>query len=168
MAVAGAILVWLALAAATAFAHRQSGVLTTIEWSDGAGALQVTHRLHVHDAILILEALGVRRPELDRVEDRARVALHVEAHFALAVPGQPERQALLLGAELDGDELFVYQELPCSGEPAAVDIVNTLLGGVVSPAWNTVNVATPAGVRTVTFGAGRDPGAVRVDLAATG
>ena len=34
----------------SAFAHREPGILTTIEWNNGIERTEIIHRVHTHDA----------------------------------------------------------------------------------------------------------------------
>ncbi|MEO0974284.1 MAG: DUF6702 family protein, partial [Pseudomonadota bacterium] len=100
----------LTLAVAPAQAHRSPGSTSTLAWNARAGVTEITHRLHVHDAITgIAPFAGVARLNATELVDRARIALYVEERFFLSLAD--EAVALrTLGAELRDDYVLVYQE----------------------------------------------------------
>lgn len=98
--------------------------------------------------------LGEGRVSLDTLVGRAKLALYVEDRFSIApfADGRPGARLPLelLGAELDGEFVLVYQEF--SGElPAAIAIRDDILRDVFPEQINHVNVATGGEVRSVTF-----------------
>jgi hypothetical protein len=143
------------LVAALAQADRQPLGLTTIKRSPTSGAVEIIHRLHNHDAELGLNlVLGERVASLDTLEGRARFALYVESRFTVATAGDDSVGAPLalelIGAELDGQDILVYQEF--AGEfPAAVAIRNEVLRDVFPEQVNLVNVAVDGEIRSLTF-----------------
>jgi len=148
---AGAVL----CVAALAFAHRMPGSISTVKRSASGDIIEIIHRLHSHDAELGLAAvLGKRNLSLETLADRAQLALYVEERFVIAgfedgrIGG---RLALeLVGAELDGEFILVYQEF--AGKlPAGLAIRDDILRDVFPEQVNHVNVATGGVVHSVTF-----------------
>ena len=93
------------------FAHRAPGSLTTISWNAVSGRTEVVHRLHTHDAETAVGAfLGVTGLSVGEVEGRAHIALYVEQHFEMKYEAGDNIRLELLGAELSGDYILVYQE----------------------------------------------------------
>jgi hypothetical protein len=143
------------LVAALALADRQPLGLTTIKRNPTSGAIEVIHRLHNHDAELGLNrVLGERVASLDTLEGRARFALYVESRFTVATTsddGVGAPLALeLIGAELDGQDILVYQEF--TGEfPAVIAVRNDVLRDVFPEQVNLVNVAVDGDIRSLTF-----------------
>jgi len=145
-----------ALCTATAgFAHHMPGSLTTIKRNPDTGAVEVVHRLHTHDAELgIMTFLKDRSLTLDQLVGRARLSLYVESHFHLAdfsadEVGRP-LQLELVGAELDGEFVLVYQQL--HGKlPCVVAVRNDILRDVFPDQVNQVNIAVDGHVKSLTF-----------------
>ncbi len=143
------------LLAPLAQADRQPLGLTTIKRSPTSGAVEIIHRLHNLDAELGLNVvLGERVVSLDTLEGRARFALYVESRFTVATTdggavGAPLALELI-GAELDGQYILVYQEF--TGDfPGSVAIRNDVLRDVFPEQVNQVNIAVDGDVRTLTF-----------------
>lgn len=136
--------------AGPAAAHRLPTTETTIAPLED-GALGITHRFHTHDVIRILLAdPEIGQPDPTDLEHQARFALYVADHFEIALPGSDEFQrqpveAEILGAELDGDYFFVYQELAL---PADVDTLwfrSTLLSELDERWMSHLNLETGNG-----------------------
>ena len=140
---------------AFAFAHRMPGSLSTIKTNAETGIIEIIHRLHIHDAELGMVVLtGERQLTLDQLAGRARLALYVEEQFSVApvVDGEiGQRLPLeLIGAELDGDFVLVYQQY--AGDlPADIAVRDTILSDVFPGQINHVNVATRDEIRSLTF-----------------
>ena len=150
------ILVTAALCFATqAFAHRMPGSISTVKRSAAGDSIEIIHRLHSHDAELAVAAvLGEGRVSLENLVGRAQLALYVEERFFIArlIDGRPgDKLALeLVGAELDGDFVLVYQQF--TGEfPAGLAIRDDILRDVFPEQVNHVNIALGGEVRSVTF-----------------
>lgn len=141
--------------AALSYADRQPGSLSTIKTSPTTGNIEVIHRLHNHDAELgVIAVHGDRSQTLDKLEGRARLALYIEERFIVASVTDdgigPPIALELVGAELDGDYVLVYQEFEGS-LPARIAIRNDILRDVFPEQINHVNISTGGKVRSLTF-----------------
>ncbi|MEM8986442.1 MAG: DUF6702 family protein [Pseudomonadota bacterium] len=130
-------------------AHRQRIALTTVRWDATAQALQVIHRLHAHDAGHFLET----DPDaaVTDIKGRARLALHVEEQFRLFSTEGVPLPLKMVGAELDRNYVFVYQEMPLSQPPAALAIENGVFQDLFSDQINHVNFEMGGAVKTLVF-----------------
>jgi len=131
------------------------GSLSTIKTNPTSGSIEIIHRLHNHDAELgMITLLGDRTITLDTLVGRAQLALYVEDRFAIASveDGNPGAPLLLelVGAELDGEFVLVYQEY--HGQlPAVVAVRDDILRDVFPDQVNHVNIAVGGEVRSLTF-----------------
>jgi hypothetical protein len=140
---------------APAHADRQPGSLSTIKTSPASGNIEIIHRLHNHDAELgVITVHGDRSQTLDKLEGRARLALYVEARFIIAEAiddaiGAPLTLELI-GAELDGEFILVYQEY--SGKlPSRIAVQDGILRDVFPEQINQVNISIAGHIRSLTF-----------------
>ena len=136
-------------------ADRQPGSLSTVKTNAATGNVEIIHRLHNHDAELgIMAVLKDRSLTMDQLVGRAQLALYVEDRFTLAASDGDEIGAPLdlelLGAELDGEYVLVYQELK-GHLPAQVAVRDDILRDVFPEQVNQVNVAAGGEVRSLTF-----------------
>jgi hypothetical protein len=136
--------------ACTASAHREPGSLTTIEFNAETGRTEIIHRLHSHDAELgigtVLDRPGISA--LD-VEGRAYIALYVEERFHIAVSDGP-LELELIGAELEGHHILVYQEY-VGPLPASIRIRDDILRDAYPKQINQVNVQDCASTHSLMF-----------------
>ena len=134
-------------------AHRAPGSLTTIKWNEESARTEVIHRLHTHDAELGVGKLG-DIPDLSviDVEGRAHIALYVEKHFHI----KSSEKALpleLIGAELSGDYILIYQELP-DRLPQSILIHDSILLETFPTQINQVNIEDGDTVHSLVFATG--------------
>ena len=129
-----------------ALAHRQRGVVTAIAWRDGE--LELTHRLHAHDALALVPAddaaLVPADADIGSVAGLAHVALHVESNFALRAD-DIELSLDIVGAELVANDVYVYQAVRLPEPPRALAVRNRLLGDVVAVSAHTLTVSLDTG-----------------------
>ena len=90
-----------------ACAHRGHGSWTEMDWVNDR--FEITHQIHLADAIRLLEAMEVEAP-IDSMEALALLALYVEARFSMHNDGGTPVVLETLGAEIDDDFLYVFQE----------------------------------------------------------
>lgn len=132
-------------------AHRARVTLTTIEHNRNTGLLEVVHRLHVHDALGALGRIDAEAsPDLSVPRNQAQIALEVDRYFSLEGSDGPI-DLNLLGAELEGDALYVYQEAPLERMPERLTINCALLRRHFADTGNQVNVTFDTGVQSVFF-----------------
>lgn len=139
-----------------AAAHQQKITLSTVAHNDRTGLLEVVHRVPLHDAEHALEAQGVRAPDIvNNLENRRAVARYVAARFTVALDGEPIAFTLL-GTEIEGGRLVVYQEAKSPGPQSTLSIRSQILTDVWAKQENRVNLGTGTEVDTLIFTAG-DP-----------
>lgn len=136
--------------AIVALAHREPGSLTSIDWNEAANKTEITHRLHSHDAELGIGTV-LNMPDLSvlDLESRAHIALYVEARFHIAgSDGQLELE--LIGAELVGDHIMIYQERS-EHLPQSIRIQNSILIDAYPTQINQVNIEDGDTTHSLTF-----------------
>jgi len=148
-----ALLVAAWLIPAPLVAHRAHISLTTVEWSSRAGTLEVIHRVHLHDAQRVLDEVApTRNLGLADLEGRARFALYAESSFALWRGSERAELALtLVGAEIEGDHILVFQEIELPEPPSALRVKCTLLRDLFDDQVNHVNLTVAKRTRTLRF-----------------
>lgn len=151
-----AILAGCALAVAPpALAHRSQTVLSLVMWNAASSMLEVTHRIHAHDAELTLQATtGATEADITVVRNQAQLMLYIDAHFVLTDGGR--KIALeALGAEMEGEMIALYQECKLAAPPRDLAIDNRILRDVFDGQTNLVNVRLASRTRTLLF-SGKD------------
>ncbi|MEQ1780693.1 MAG: DUF6702 family protein [Hyphomonadaceae bacterium] len=139
------------LLAPPALAHRSQTVLSTVMWNATASVLEVTHRLHPHDAELALQQTsGVLQVDITAVKNQAALMIYLEERFVLTDGG---RKIALepVGAEFEGDTLLMYQQCALKTPPARLAIDDRILRDVFEAQANLVNVRLAERTRTFLF-----------------
>ena len=141
--------------AVSAAAHREPGSLTTIQWNASSGRTEIVHRLHSHDAeIGVGEIMGIADLSVLELEGRAVIALYAESRFRIAA-GAEDIELDLIGAELAGDYVLVYQEH--SAElPPQIRVQDSILRDVYPAQINQVNIEDGDTVHSLVFTAEDD------------
>jgi len=133
-----------------ASAHREPGSLTTIEWNEASGKTEIVHQLHSHDAELGIGAV-LDRPDLSALDlaGRAYIALYVEERFHIA-GGDGELPLSLIGAELVGDHVLIYQEY-AGRLPRNLRIRDDILRDAYPAQINQVNIEDGGATHSLMF-----------------
>jgi hypothetical protein len=131
--------VLLLLSGQAADAHREHGVWTELVWSEDR--FEITHHMHLQDAQQVLKKLG-SDINLDSPEGLARLALYVEERFLLFERGKVARLDLI-GAETEGDFLYVFQEWHGSQGVEIPQIKSTLLKDLHPDAVTWIRIEAP-------------------------
>ena len=149
----------LCTAASPTHAHRMHASITTVLFNDRTERIEVMHRFYLHDAEHAAGELFGRPADLfDSTEDRQRFAIHVHEGFSLRSPEDAPLSLQLVGSEIEGDSLWIYQahaypDIPLTGltvsQPALQDIWPDQV--------NTVNVERHGTTATLTFRSGDPP-----------
>ncbi len=135
-----------------AFAHKQRLSLTLIEWDDVQKTLDVTHSFHIHEAENALYDTGVLRyPDLTSLKSQLRLALYVDENFTLALNGKKKLALEIIGAEIDGQSAYVYQQIPLKKKPPQLIITCQIFHNIYTDQRNNVDVTLGETVQSLQF-----------------
>lgn len=123
-----------------AWAHRGHAVWTDITWN--GESFEIVHRMHLADAVTVNRFLGGRKA-IESLESLARLALYVDERFTIQGANNSANKIETLGAEIEDDFLFVYQEwaVPLPKVFPAID--NSVLLDVEPDAQAFVRISGP-------------------------
>jgi len=137
-----------------AAAHQQKITISSVAHNERTGLLEVVHRVPLHDAEHALEAQGVRAPDIvNDLDNRRAVARYVASRFSVSFEGQ-QIAFTLLGTDIEGGRLVVYQEAPSPGVGADLSIRSQILTDVWARQENRVNLGVGTRVDTLVFAKG--------------
>lgn len=141
LAALGGVLLSATLASFPALAHRTHVSLTRVTPNLRAGRWEIIHAVHYHDALKLLAARGVSdEVQPASVAGRARIALEIERGFRWHADDGSLLQPVTVGAELDGDNVLVYQELPAPQKSGKVSVKSNFLHDVFDDQLNNVSL----------------------------
>lgn len=137
-------------------AHQQKTAVTRILFNPNTGNIEVMHRFFVHDAEHAASLIfGERQALMESAESRELFSSYVINGFAVEAHYEDgstaELDLTLLGSEIDGQYLWVYQEIPQTEMVVAMTIVNLGLRDVWADQSNLVNIERAGRVYSLTF-----------------
>ncbi len=146
----------LALAAQPGFAHEQRTAVTRILFNPNTGNIEIMHRFLVHDAEHAANLIfGERQTLMESAESRELFGSYVVNRFALEaafVDGSSGELALdYVGEEIDGQFLWIYQEIEETKEIQSLTVANTALRDVWPDQANLVNIEKEGQIFSLSF-----------------
>lgn len=137
-------------AATSVAAHEAARVETEVKLS-AQGIVNVTHVLQLSAAQrLLYKADEIDQNDMTGLRSRAQAALYASERFELFADDKliPLN---ILGAEVHGGHLYIYQTGSLSSTPAKWSAKNSILRDLSPRFDNLINVPTANGIRTITF-----------------
>lgn len=148
-------LVMVCTAALPAGAHQLKVALTSVALNARSGEVEVIHRFYVHDAEQAVHLLGGMQGDIQRDADlRNAFARYVGRHFVLADESGTPLPLTLVGAEIDGEFLWIYQTLPGDLWPRIALAGDSALQGLWPEQVNRINIRRDGRVHTLVCNAG--------------
>ena len=149
------LFVWLSLPLIGS-AHQQKTAVTRILFNPNTGNIEVMHRFFVHDAEHAATLIfGERQTLMESTESRELFSSYVMNRFSVEAnfsDGESRELALdYVGPEIDGQFLWVYQEIPVEEGIRALTIVHLALRDVWPDQSNLVNIERDGEIYSLTF-----------------
>ncbi|WP_337880617.1 DUF6702 family protein [Rheinheimera sp.] len=148
-------------------AHQLNAAVTTVLFNPRSGQLEIMHKFFVHDAEHALRHLrkeaGAAHQHgavdlLQNEQNRMQFADYVTTEFELQwlfAEGTKPVSLTLLGAEVDGNNLWVYQEASPDTSAIGLKIRQNSLHQFWAKQVNLVNVEKDGKVRSLEFRKGQ-------------
>lgn len=133
-----------------ALAHDAPRVETEVKLSQ-SGELDITHVLQLSAAQRLLFKAGViDKNDMTGLRARAQAALYSAERFELRADGNTVPLDIL-GAEVAGGHLYIYQTGKLQAVPESWSAQNSILRDLSPRFDNVINVPTADGIRTIVF-----------------
>jgi len=134
-------------------AHQQKSAITRILFNSNSGNLEIMHRFFVHDAEHAAGLIfGEEQDLLESVESRELFSSYVINRFAVTIDNAATPLQLdYVGAEVDGQYLWVYQEIALPADVKGLTIVQVALHDVWPDQSNLVNIERAGQVYSLEF-----------------
>ena len=163
----GGILLGL-LVISTGEAHQQKNAVTRILFNENTGNIEVMHRFFIHDAEHAAGLIfGERQMLAESRESRELFSSYVINRFSIEASFREGNSEVLglsyVGEEVDGQFLWVYQEIPAQDDIMAFTIVNLTLRDVWSDQSNLVNIERDGRIYSLTFDGSAEVLTVKLD-----
>lgn len=139
------------LLAFPAAAHQQKTAISVLAHNPRTEMLEIVHRVPVHDAEYALKTRGLTAPDiLNDIESRRAFARYIAQRFQVERESGPI-ELVLLGTEVEGRTLLIYQEAKSPGVGVELIVNSQILTDVWSRQVNRVNFGTGTSVETLVF-----------------
>ena len=163
----GGILLGL-LVISTGEAHQQKNAVTRVLFNENTGNIEVMHRFFIHDAEHAAGLIfGERQMLAESRESRELFSSYVINRFSIEASFREGNSEVLglsyVGEEVDGQFLWVYQEIPAQDDITAFTIVNLTLRDVWSDQSNLVNIERDGRIYSLTFDGSAEVLTVKLD-----
>ena len=140
----------------TGEAHQQKNAVTRILFNENTGNIEVMHRFFIHDAEHAAGLIfGEQQMLAESRESRELFSSYVVNRFSIEASFREGNSEVLglsyVGEEVDGQFLWVYQEIPAQEDITAFTIENLTLRDVWSDQSNLVNIERDGRIYSITF-----------------
>ncbi len=141
-----------ALPATPAFAHREKATISEVVWSEADGFLYATHKFHMHQTEVSLFKAGITHSaKFESLRARAELALYVEENFKLSTLGGDPIALEVLGAEIEGRDVYVYQQTALKAAPDGLIVSCNLMRSFIPDQINHVDVKLGGETKSLAF-----------------
>lgn len=131
-------------------AHRQHLSWSTVEWNAQTNILEITHRVHAHDASAWLTAQSNVDIAITDIEQQANFALYCSNNFKLQ-HSQQWQTLEIVGAELQGNYLLTYQQLTLDSPPISLSYEVSILMDLFQDQEHVVNTISKGQTTSLNF-----------------
>ncbi|MEO9599786.1 DUF6702 family protein [Parasphingorhabdus sp.] len=138
-------------------AHQQKIAISTISHNPLTNLLEVVHRVPLHDAEHALKSRGAKASDIvTDIETRRMFARYVGDRFSISREvGAVD--LLLLGSEIEGGYIYIYQEAASPGPGEELLIFSGIMTDIWSRQESRVNIGLGPNVDTLIFQPGDQP-----------
>lgn len=141
-----------AVPAMPAYAHREKTTVSEVVWSQKDGFLYASHKFHLHQTEVSLFEAGITHSaKFESLRARAELALYVEKNFTLELIDGTPLPLEVLGAEIEGRDVWVYQQARLSTPPQGLIVTCDLLRGIIPNQINHVDVKLGSKTHSLAF-----------------
>lgn len=148
--------VFMSLALSTLWAHQKKTAITTILFNERTGNIEIMHRFLIHDAEHAVkriggDSLGGQANIIASENTRQAFSQYVSERFSILDLQGELLELILLGSEIDGGSIWVYQETPIPAELQFMTIRQNALRDIWREQVNRVNIERNKVTETLIF-----------------
>lgn len=130
-----------AVPAMPAYAHREKTTVSEVVWSQKDEFLYASHKFHLHQTEVSLFEAGITHSaKFESLRARAELALYVQKNFKLELIDGTPLPLEVLGAEIEGRDVWVYQQARLNTPPQGLIVTCDLLRSIIPNQINHVDV----------------------------
>jgi hypothetical protein len=150
-----------------AIAHQKQVAMTTVSFNQRTGSIEVIHRFYTHDTEHAMSLISGRRVDIVMYQEVQKAfGEYVHRNFQLLDQDRNSLPLSVVGVEVDGHFIRVYQETAIPKKMAGLVVVNSSLLDLVPGQVNTVNVECGDQLTTLQFAGDVRVGGADIDYSA--
>lgn len=135
-------------------AHQMQVAITTVSFNTRAESIEVIHRFYTHDTEHVMSVIAGRQADMTIEQAvQQRFGQYVSENFHLFDQANAELPLALVGVELEGEVIFVYQETSLPAYLVEISVLNSALLDTLPAQVNTVNIECGEEFSTLEFSA---------------
>ena len=148
--------VFMNLALSTVWAHQKKTAITTILFNERTGNIEIMHRFLIHDAEHAVkqirgDSFGEQANIIASENTRQAFSQYVSERFSILDHNGELLELTLLGSEIDGGSIWVYQETPIPADLQSMSIRQNALRDIWREQVNRVNIERNKTTKTLIF-----------------
>jgi len=132
-------------------AHLEQTLLTTVAYNSRTHRLEVIHQIYAHDVEHAFGNLVQAEGGLDSLPAQAFVSVELAKSFKLWRRGGDEIPLALVGAELEAEFFYLYQEADIAEIPESMRVEHGMLRNYWPDMRNYLNVDYGSFIRSLIF-----------------
>ena len=153
----------------TVLAHQMQVAMTTVSFKPASGTIEVIHRFYTHDTEQVMSQLADKQVDLVGDEQIQRQFGHyVSENFQLKDQAEKQLPLSLVGVEVEGDFIWVYQETTIPAQLRELSVLNTALLDILPNQVNTVNIECGDMISTLEFSGTIETQSANIDFGEMG
>ncbi|MDG2090544.1 MAG: hypothetical protein P8J61_05460 [Gammaproteobacteria bacterium] len=139
------------IGAVQAQAHLEQTLLTSVSFNSRTQRIEIVHQVYAHDVEHAFGNTVQADGGLDRIPAQARVGVELSNSFKLWDADGEEIPLALVGAELESEFFYIYQEAELTSIPEAMRVEHGMLRNYWPNMQNYLNVDYGNFVKSLIF-----------------
>ena len=144
------------MALSAAWAHQKKTAVTTILFNERTANIEVMHRFLIHDAEHAVKQIrggsfGQGADIIASEQTRQAFSQYASERFSIRDQNGELLELTLLGSEIDGGSIWVYQETPIPADLQSMTIRHNALRDIWIEQVNRVNIERNKEIDTLIF-----------------
>jgi len=149
-------MIFMSLTLSAVWAHQKKTAITTILFNERTGNIEIMHRFLIHDAEhaakkISGKSFGGQANIIASEKTRQTFSQYVNERFSILDQNGEPLELTLLGSEIDGGSIWVYQETPIPADLQSMTIRHNALRDIWREQVNRVNIERNKITETLIF-----------------
>ncbi len=132
-----------------AMSHQMKESISVMTFNQNSGLVEIAHRIYVHDAEVVLKHISdLNRDLLTDHQAQNDFVQYIVNHFSVKFDSVP-LALKLLGLEIEGQHIWIYQEYPYSVKPNFISVNYNAMMDLWPDQRHVINIEGLGSVRSM-------------------